>query len=104
MRWMDSTTIVQVQELRRAARDTTIDAQQSCKQFWLVFKRGFFADPFDTTIINRMKGDFCSASSASIRNGSKVNAYTWASIGDWDWRYDFKEFKSQCSLSPAIQI
>jgi proline iminopeptidase len=88
-RWMDSATLTKVRDLNRARFDTTIDARKSCDAFWKIYINGYFGDPLDTATINRMLGGFCSGSSASIRNGMKINPYVLASIGNWDWRNDF---------------
>jgi proline iminopeptidase len=88
-RWMDSATLAKVRDLNRARFDTTIDARTSCEAFWKIFINGYFGEPLDTATINSMQGSFCSGSSASIRNGMKINPYVLASLGNWDWRNDF---------------
>jgi proline iminopeptidase len=93
-KWMDSSTLEQLNKLRAARIDPSKDAQATCREFWKLFAKGYFADPYDTVTIKRMKGDFCSASSAGIRNGLRVSTYTWASLGEWDWRNDFHQLKN----------
>jgi proline iminopeptidase len=94
-RWMDSATLNKVRDLNRARFDTTIDARTSCEAFWKIFINGYFGDPLDTATIKRMQGSFCSGSSASIRNGIKINPFVLASVGNWDWRNDFKHLNVQ---------
>jgi proline iminopeptidase len=89
--WMDSTTLAELQALSTARQDTTQDAQASCRAFWQLFRRGYFADPHDAVTIGRMRGDFCTAPGAGIRNGLVVGPRTWASLGEWDWRNDFRD-------------
>jgi proline iminopeptidase len=93
-KWMDSSTLKQLNELRAARTDTSKDAQATCREFWKLFAKGYFANPHDTLMIKRMKGDFCTASSEGIRNGLRVSAYTWASLGEWDWRKDLHQLKN----------
>jgi proline iminopeptidase len=89
-RWMDSISLVELRNLRAARQDSTINVQVSCRNFWKLFIRGYYFDPFDTTLIQKMRGDFCSASATAIRNLSLVNSLTWASIGEYDWRDSFR--------------
>jgi proline iminopeptidase len=93
-KWMDSSTLEQLSKLRAARTDTSRDAQETCREFWKLFIKGYFSAPFDTITIKKMKGDFCSASSPAIRNGLRVSTSTWASLGDWDWRNDFHQLKN----------
>jgi proline iminopeptidase len=88
--WMDSTRLAELNALSAAIQDPTQDAQAACHAFWRLFGRGYFADPHDTVTIGRMRGDFCTAPSAGIRSGWVVNSRTWASLGEWDWRNDFR--------------
>jgi proline iminopeptidase len=89
-RWMDGTTLAEFRRLDEALRDPAQDAASVCREFWRIFVRGYFANPEDTTTIGRLRGDFCTAPDAAIRNTFTVNASTWRSIGDWDWRGDFR--------------
>lgn len=84
--WMDSTTLAKVDDLRAARQDTSRHVQSTCRAFWEVFRRGYFADPHDSATIQRMRGDFCTASDPAIRNGAIVNLLTLASVGEWDLR------------------
>jgi proline iminopeptidase len=85
-KWMDSTDMKKFTQLRANRADPSLDAAETCREYWKLAIRGYFAYPNDTVTINRMKGDFCKATSQSIRNGSIVSAATWASMGEWDWR------------------
>jgi proline iminopeptidase len=93
-KWMDSITMKKFNQLRAHRVNPLLDAKETCREYWKLAIRGYFANPNDTVNINRMKGDFCSATSQAIRNGSKVSACTWASLGDWDWRNDFHQLKN----------
>ncbi len=89
-RWMDSIALVELRNLSAARQDTTIHVQVSCRNFWKLFIRGFYFDPLDTTLIRKMRGDFCSASVTALKNLTLVNSLTWASIGEYDWRGSFR--------------
>jgi proline iminopeptidase len=88
--WMDSTTLAEARVLYAATQDTTQDAQATCRAYWRLSRRGYFADPHDAVTIGRMRGDFCTAPGAGIRNGRLTGPRTWASLGEWDWRNDFR--------------
>lgn len=86
--WMDSATVARVAELGAAVGDST-DPAGACRAFWGVFIRGYFADPGDTTIVARMRGDVCKDPRDALLNQDRVFSATLASMGDWDWRNDF---------------
>jgi proline iminopeptidase len=86
MAWMDESTSEEVERLRNARQDTTINARKSCDDFWEVFIRGYFSDPKNMDLIRSMRGDFCTGSEDALRNGSVVGTHTLASIDDYDLR------------------
>lgn len=86
--WMDSATLASVPQLEANMTDTTMDLQATCRAYWNVMARGYFADPMDTATIQGMKGDFCTSSGDALLNGWLVTRATLRSIGDWDWRDD----------------
>jgi len=86
MAWMDDSARDEVELLRAARQDTTISARKSCRDFWEVYIRGYFSDPYDLDLIRSMRGSFCTASDEAIRNGSIVNRHTMASAGEFDLR------------------
>jgi proline iminopeptidase len=89
--WMDSTTLMDLTARDLARRDPANDAHATCRSFFELFLRGAFADPMDIAAHQRMRGDFCSAPEAAIRNGPIVDSLTIASLGDFDWREHFAE-------------
>ena len=86
MEWMDSTTRAKTEQLMEARQDTTISAKASCKAFWELFIRGYFADPHDLVTIRSMRGNFCSGSETALRNGGLVWMHTFNSAGEFDLR------------------
>jgi proline iminopeptidase len=86
MEWMDSTTRTKAEQLMVARQDTTISAKASCKAFWELFIRGYFADPHDLETIRSMRGNFCSGSETAILNGGLVWMHTFKSAGEFDLR------------------
>lgn len=86
--WMDSATLALVPELEANMLDTTMDLQATCRAYWDVMARGYFADPMDTATIHSMQGDFCTSSGDALLNGWVVTRATLRSVGDWDWRED----------------
>jgi proline iminopeptidase len=90
--WMDSTTAARVATLAEARRDAS-DPVAACRAYWSVFARGYFADPHDTALHARMRGDVCDAPPEAIRNGGLVYASVLGPMGDWDWRADFGDVR-----------
>ena len=84
--WMDSATLASLPTLRANRIDPSMDLQQTCRAYWRVMARGYFADPMDTATVNGMRGDFCTSSPEALLNARMVNRVTWRSLGDWDWR------------------
>lgn len=87
--WMDSATLAEMQVLA-AAGDTASDPEAACRAYWAVFTRGYMADPHDPAAATRLSGDVCAAPPEAIRNRPVVSRLTWQSIGDHDWREDFR--------------
>ena len=88
--WMDKTMQARVRELGEA-RKTASDPIAACKAFWSIFIRGYFANPADTTVLARMRGDVCEVPPEALRNSTLVNASALQPLGDWDWRQNFRE-------------
>jgi len=90
--WMDSATVAQFASLAEARRDAR-DPVAACRAYWTVFIRGYFADPQDTTLPARMRGDVCNAPPEAIRNTGLVGASVLGPFGDWDWRDEFRQIR-----------
>lgn len=86
--WMDSTTQADVEALSAARRNAT-NPGEACRNYWRVFMRGYLADPADTTLLSRMRGDVCDAPDSALKNASFVTRSTLGPLGDWDWRDAF---------------
>lgn len=91
MAWMDSATLAELDRLDAAQRDTAGDVVAACRAFFRLLFRGYLANPRDTSVFLHMRGDFCAAPPAAIRNQLVIGDYTWASFADWDWRDDFHQ-------------
>lgn len=87
--WQNDETQARVQELT-AAQDTASDWWVPCRALYEISVRGVMHDPRHTEAIAGMRGDRCAASAEAMRNARIVNALNWASIGDWDWREEFR--------------
>ena len=88
--WMDATTLAELEALNAAFRVPASDIRAVCRSFFGLFMRGGYYDPTDPAAPQRMRGDFCSASDEAIRNFWVVNDLTLESLGDYDWRADFR--------------
>jgi proline iminopeptidase len=88
--WQDDETRANIEALR-IARDTAADWRAVCRAQYTISVRGMMHDPHDMAMIDRMRGDRCTASAEAIRNGQVVNRLSWESIGDWDWREEFRD-------------
>ncbi len=89
--WMDSTTVAEVQALQERYQQADNDVDTACRNFFDLFKRGYFYDPTDLEAFQRLRGDFCTAPEPAIRNFWTVNALTLQSVGEFDWREDFRD-------------
>lgn len=87
--WQDSATQARVQDLT-AAHDTASDWRAICRALFEINARGLMHDPLHTPAVARMRGDRCTASAEAMQNGRIVNRLMWASIGEWDWREEFR--------------
>lgn len=86
-RWMDEATSKQVAALAAARRGAS-DPVAACRAYWAVFIRGYMADPNDTAMLGRVRGDVCDAPPEAIANSGVVSSAALGSKG-WDWREDF---------------
>jgi proline iminopeptidase len=56
----------------------------ACRAYYVEWFQPFFADP---AMLGRTRGDFCAGTPEALRNTvASVGRYTFASLGDWDWR------------------
>jgi len=85
--WADSGTREQIAQLRQAAGEVAGDRIESCRAFWRVFMRGYWADPNDTLSVARMRGDTC-PSPGAMRDMTRVGQLTLASAGEHDYALD----------------
>lgn len=93
-RWMDAETRAELDERNAARRDPGKDPRAACRGFWELFFPGYFYDPLDRATLERSRADFCTAQDAALRNGLVAGPLTWESIGEWDWREDFREVRA----------
>jgi len=88
--WMDEPTKKRVDALA-AARRNAADPVAACRAYWTVFVRGYLADPRDTSVLGRMRGDICNDPPAAIANSGVVTRAALGPLGDWDWRDEFRD-------------
>jgi proline iminopeptidase len=86
--WMDSATLAELNRLEADWRGGAIDARAACARYFGLWFRGGFADPMDTAMYQRRRGDPCTAPEAAIRNQPLVSSLSMPE--DWDWREDFR--------------
>jgi proline iminopeptidase len=89
--WMGDAELSELESLRGAFADPNADIRVTCAAFFALFKRGYFHDPDDPEIVQRLRGDFCTGSEEGIRNLWTVNSLTVESLGNHDWRDDFRQ-------------
>ena len=77
----DSATSRRMAELSsiRQAHPSDLTACREYYQLWFI---PFFGV---STAGSRMKGDVCAGSPESLKNKQNVDAFTFASLGNWDW-------------------
>lgn len=69
-------------EVRQAMIGTT-DPIATCREFFAIYTKQFFATPDGQA---RRRGSSCDGPAAGVRNYFVVNDATLASLGDWDFR------------------
>ena len=68
----------------RAAWQADTGNAAACRAYYVEWFQPFFADP---AMLRRTRGDFCAGTPEALRNKvASVDRYTFASLGDWDWR------------------
>jgi proline iminopeptidase len=79
----DSAMRLQMQERRKAWLADPGDAD-TCRAYYRLYFQPFFGD---RTAAGRTKGDFCAGPPEALRNKvASVDRFTFASLGDFDWR------------------
>lgn len=79
----DSTTRRRMQEAREAWLADPGDAA-ACRAYYMFWFVPFFGD---SAAAGRSRGDFCAGTPEALRNKvNSVDRFTFASLGDWDWR------------------
>jgi proline iminopeptidase len=77
----DSVTRRRMTELSRIRQSNPSDLT-ACHEYYRLWFTPFFAA---RSAQSSMKGDVCAGSPASLNNKSRVNRFTFPSLGDWDW-------------------
>ncbi|HEV8214939.1 MAG TPA: alpha/beta hydrolase [Gemmatimonadaceae bacterium] len=93
--WMDSTTRAKVAAANQLWTSGP-DAMAGCREYWSIFQNGYFANPRQH---KPMKGEWCVGPPAGVRAFTRVNRWTFASIGRWDWSAEAKAL-----LTPTLII
>ena len=84
--WMDSATRTKAAAANQMWASGG-DAIAGCREYWSIFQNGYFASPRQHP---PMKGEWCVGPAAGVRAFARVNRWTFASIGRWDWAADAK--------------
>ncbi len=89
--WMDNSQLAEFASLHKTFVEGNGEILAVCRDFFNLFKRGYFYDPLDLETFARMRGDICSAPDQALRNSWMVNALTMQSLGEYDWRNDYED-------------
>ena len=100
--WMDSSTMVEFWKLQAAFENASDNVSVACQEFFDLFNRGGFYDPFNLDAIRRMRGDFCNASESVLNSFFKINQLTFQSLGQYDWRDDFRDIDNPVLIITGI--
>jgi proline iminopeptidase len=87
--WMDEAQVQELAALQADFLNPELDTPRTCRALFSLLKRGFFYDTSETGPLQEMRGDFCGASAAVLRNFATSRARTLESLGDFDWREEF---------------
>ena len=77
----DSVTVRRMTELSRIRQANPSDLA-ACREYYHLWFTPFFGA---SNSASRMKGDVCAGSPESLKNKQKVDKFTFASLGNWDW-------------------
>jgi proline iminopeptidase len=68
----------------RAAWEADSGNAAACRAYFVEWFQPFFPEP---AMLRRTRGDFCAGTPEALRSKmASVDRYTFASLGDWDWR------------------
>lgn len=82
---LDSAQRARLADASRRLADTTADAREACRDYWMVALRPRLAEPSRT--MGALHSDLCASDPRGIRYGLTVtNRVVMASYGDWDLR------------------
>jgi proline iminopeptidase len=87
--WMGDSELAELDKLMGAFENPDAEIRAACRDFFSLFKRGYFHDVEDPVALREMHGEFCTGTEDGIRNLWTVNSFTLESLGNHDWRYDF---------------
>jgi proline iminopeptidase len=87
--WMDSTARARFETLS-AALDTATQPVPVCRAIRELWIPGLLVDRSDTLLLSRLVEGGCTAPPNALRNRNFVGRLTIQSLGDWDWRRDFR--------------
>jgi proline iminopeptidase len=82
----DSTTLRRMAELSRIRQANPADPT-ACREYYHLWFTPFFGN---AEARQRMKGNVCAGSPASLENKQYVDRFTFASLGSWDWLTSLK--------------
>lgn len=85
----DSATTRRMTELRRIRAANPADLA-ACREYYQLWFTPFFGA---SDAVSRMKGNVCAGSSESLRNKPNVDRFTFASLGNWDWRASLRSVR-----------
>lgn len=101
--WMDEDDLAELARREAALRDPTGDVRGACRAFFALLLRGYFHDLTDDAAPRRMRGDMCGAPEDALRNLWLVNATTMDSLGEYDWREDFRDLRVPTLLITGVR-
>ena len=78
----DSATLRRMAELSRI-RQANPDDRAACREYDQLWFTPFFGA---SEAASRMKGNVCAGSPESLKNKQNVDRFTFASLGNWDWK------------------
>jgi proline iminopeptidase len=101
--WMDQDDLAELARREAALRDPTGDVRGACRAFFALLLRGYFHDLTDDAAPRRMRGDMCGAPDDALRNLWLVSATTMDSLGEYDWREDFRDLRVPTLLITGVR-
>jgi hypothetical protein len=100
--WMDDATRAELERLE-AAFEAPGDVRTTCRAFFELLLRGYYYLHDPSSSPPRVRVDVCTGPEDALRNMWLVNMATMRSLGEYDWREDFRALRVPTLLVAGVR-